>query len=44
MTPYADFTYFGLVLLFFYAPIAVLVANSFNESRFGGEWEGFTLD
>lgn len=32
------------VLLFFYAPIAVLVANSFNASRFGGEWEGFTLD
>ncbi len=31
------------VLLFFYAPIVVLVINSFNASRFGGSWEGFTL-
>lgn len=31
-----------LVLVFFYAPIAVLVVNSFNASRFGGEWKGFT--
>lgn len=31
------------VLLFFYAPIAVLVINSFNASRFGGNWEGLTL-
>src|SRR5436190_5724383 len=30
------------VLLFFYAPIAVLAVNSFNASRFGGEWKGFT--
>lgn len=36
--------FIGLVLVFFYAPIAVLVLNSFNTSRFGGEWEGFTLD
>ncbi len=36
--------FIGLVLVFFYAPIVVLVANSFNASRFGGEWEGFTLD
>lgn len=32
----------ALVLVFFYAPIAVLIANSFNASRFGGQWEGFT--
>lgn len=32
----------ALVLGFFYAPIVVLVANSFNASRFGGEWKGFT--
>ena len=32
------------VLAFFYLPIAVLVINSFNASRFGGEWNGFTLD
>ncbi len=31
------------VLAFFYLPIAVLVVNSFNASRFGGEWNGFTL-
>jgi spermidine/putrescine transport system permease protein len=32
-----------LVLLFFYLPVIVLVQNSFNASRFGGEWTGFTL-
>jgi spermidine/putrescine transport system permease protein len=31
------------VLVFFYLPVAVLVVNSFNASRFGGEWTGFTL-
>ncbi len=31
-----------LILLFLHAPLAVLMVNSFNESRFGGEWEGFT--
>ncbi|MBI5168719.1 MAG: ABC transporter permease [Candidatus Eisenbacteria bacterium] len=31
------------VLAFFYLPIVVLVVNSFNASRFGGEWNGFTL-
>ena len=33
----------GIVLVFFYLPLVVLVANSFNESRFGGSWEGFSL-
>ncbi len=33
-----------LLLVFFYLPIAVLIVNSFNASRFGGAWEGFTLD
>lgn len=32
-----------LVLLFLHAPLVVLMVNSFNASRFGGEWEGFTL-
>ena len=32
------------VLVFFYLPVAVLVLNSFNASRFGGEWNGFTFD
>lgn len=33
----------ALVLVFFYLPILVLVVNSFNTSRYGGSWEGFTL-
>lgn len=32
-----------LVLAFFYLPIGVLVLNSFNPSRFGTSWQGFTL-
>lgn len=32
-----------LVLCFLYLPIVILTANSFNMSRFGGTWEGFTL-
>ena len=30
------------VLLYFYLPLVVLILNSFNASRFGGSWEGFT--
>ena len=33
-----------LVLLFLYAPIAVIIAQSFNASRYRGNWTGFTLD
>jgi spermidine/putrescine transport system permease protein len=29
--------------IFLYAPIVVLVAFSFNDSRLGARWEGFTL-
>ena len=32
-----------IVLLFFYIPIIILIVNSFNASRFGGSWKGFTL-
>lgn len=32
-----------LVLVFFYLPIGILIVNSFNESRFGTRWQGFTL-
>lgn len=32
-----------LVLAFFYLPIGVLILNSFNLSRFGTTWQGFTL-
>jgi spermidine/putrescine transport system permease protein len=34
---------FWLVIAFLYAPIAVLVLYSFNDSRFSAEWQGFTL-
>jgi spermidine/putrescine transport system permease protein len=33
----------GLVLVFFYLPIVILVGDSFNASRFGGAWRGFSL-
>lgn len=32
-----------LVLAFFYLPIGILVLNSFNASRFGTTWQGFTF-
>lgn len=32
-----------MVLLFLYIPIIVLIGSSFNESRFGGGWTGFTF-
>jgi spermidine/putrescine transport system permease protein len=31
------------LLVFFYLPILVLVLYSFNSSRFGGSWNGFSL-
>jgi spermidine/putrescine transport system permease protein len=31
------------ILVFLYLPILVLVVNSFNASRFGGGWGGFSL-
>ena len=31
------------LLVFFYLPIIVLVLYSFNSSRFGGSWTGWTL-
>lgn len=33
-----------LVLLYLYIPIALLVVNSFNQSRYGVEWQGFTWE
>jgi len=35
--------YVGLILMFLYAPIAVLVVFSFNNSKSRGHWAGFTL-
>jgi spermidine/putrescine transport system permease protein len=31
------------VYLFLYTPIAVLIAFSFNDSKYGATWQGFTL-
>ncbi len=32
-----------IVLIFFYLPLVIVVLNSFNEARFGGQWTGFSL-
>ena len=32
----------GLLYVFLYAPIAVVVIYSFNSARHGGPWAGFT--
>ncbi len=33
-----------LIFIFMYAPIAVLIAYSFNKSQFSAKWSGFTLN
>jgi spermidine/putrescine transport system permease protein len=33
----------ALVMAFFYMPILILVANSFNSARFSSHWQGFSL-
>lgn len=35
--------YIGLIFLFMYAPIALLIVQSFNKSKSRGKWGGFTL-
>ena len=35
--------YLGLILLFLYMPIFVLIVASFNDSKILGTWNGFTL-
>lgn len=37
-------TYLGLILLFLYAPIAVMIVLSFNASKTRAKWGGFTLN
>lgn len=32
-----------VIFIFLYLPIVLLMVNSFNESRFGGMWTGFSL-
>ena len=34
--------YLGLVFIFLYAPIFVLIAYSFNESKSRAHWTGFS--
>ncbi len=36
-------TYLGLMLLFLYAPIVVLIVFSFNNAKTMGNWQGFSL-
>jgi len=43
MTRTFRFGFLGLILFFIYLPIGVLVFNSFNGSRYGTSWQGFTL-
>lgn len=43
MTRIFKWGYLVLVLLFIYLPITLLVVNSFNASRYGNTWQGFTL-
>ena len=35
--------YLAIIFLFLYAPIGILIAQSFNASRYRGHWTGFTL-
>lgn len=36
--------YLGLIVLFLYLPIFVLIVASFNDSKILGNWNGFTLN
>ena len=40
---FAKKIYVGLVFVFLYAPILILMLYSFNDSRSRGKWGGFTL-
>ncbi len=37
-----NFSFTSIVYIFLYLPIIVLIANSFNENKFGMKWDGFT--
>lgn len=43
MTRTFRISYLALLLLLIYLPIFVLVVNSFNDSKFGVRWGGFTF-
>ncbi len=42
MTKLFSRLFLGLVFVYLYAPIAVLVVNSFNDSKYGHSWRGFS--
>ena len=42
--PHLKRAYLGIILFFFYAPIGIMIAQSFNASRYRGNWTGFTLE
>lgn len=43
MMKFVKRTYMGLIFFFLYAPIAVLIAFSFNSSKSRSQWGGFTF-
>lgn len=43
VTKFIKRTYMGIIFLFLYTPILVLIVFSFNESKSRGQWGGFTL-
>ncbi|PSJ47119.1 spermidine/putrescine ABC transporter permease PotC [Zobellella taiwanensis] len=44
MTKWFKGAYLLLVFAYLYIPIGVLIINSFNSSRYGIRWDGFTWD
>ncbi|WP_028025543.1 spermidine/putrescine ABC transporter permease PotC [Enterovibrio calviensis] len=42
MSRFFKTSFMSLVYAFLYIPIIILIVNSFNESKFGIEWKGFT--
>lgn len=43
MAPIFRWGFMGLILMLIYLPILVLVVNSFNASKYGIKWGGFTF-
>ncbi len=44
MAKYLKKIYIGLIIIFLYLPIGVLIVSSFNNTKVLGKWGGFTLD
>lgn len=43
MAPIFRWGFTGAILVLIYIPILVLVVNSFNASKYGVKWGGFTF-